>query len=143
MRLALTIAILAAAALPGAARAACSINAISGASFGNYNPYSAVALTTTINGSFSCTSNATVTVSTGSSGVYATRTLRSGANVLNYNLYFDASYTVVVGDGGPGTAVYNVGAGNNQPILVFGRIPPLQDVAFGNYTDTIVVTFTF
>ena len=142
MRLSLLIG-LALATAPAGVRAACSINSISGASFGNYNPYSAAALTTTINGSFSCTTNATVTVSTGSSGVYATRTLRSGVNVLNYNLYFDAGYTLVVGDGQPGTATYAVGPGNNQPIVVFGRIPALQDVAFGSYTDTIVVTFTF
>jgi len=129
------------AAIAAPARAACTINSISGASFGNYNPYSTTALTTTITGKFSCTSNATVTISTGSSGTYTTRTMRNGANVLNYNLYLDAGYTIVLGDGSPGAASYNVGPGNNQPFQVYGKTPPQQDVAVDS--DSIVVTFTF
>jgi spore coat protein U-like protein len=51
----------------------------------------------------STTINLVANYSTGSSGTYALRTLRSGANVLNYNLYFDAAYTQVRGDGTNGT----------------------------------------
>ena len=35
------------------------------------------------------------------------------------------------------------GTGLQVPLTVYGRIPPSQTVAAGNYTDTINVTVTF
>jgi spore coat protein U-like protein len=139
----LLVPLLLCAAVSGSARAACTLNSVSGANFGNYNPLSAAPLTTVISGTFSCSKNATITISTGSSGTYAMRTMRNGANILNYNIFLDPGYTIVLGDGSPGAASYAVGAGNNQGYSLFGRAPALQDVTFGAYSDTLIVTFTF
>jgi spore coat protein U-like protein len=85
-----------------------------------------------------------VWLSTGSSGSYAARTLRSGAFELPYNLYLDAARTQVWGDGSAGTFTDSPNPGNvTRTIPVYGRIPPLQDAAAGTYSDTIVVTFVF
>lgn len=142
-RLHLAFLICAALALPRSASAVCTLGAISGANFGVYDPAAAAPLTTVINGSFSCSTASTITVSTGSSGTYAVRTMLNGTQSLQYNVYLDPAFTVILGDGQPGTAMYPVPPGTNTPITVYGRIPALQDVAWGTYSDTLIVTFTF
>jgi spore coat protein U-like protein len=91
-------------------------------------------------------------LSTGGSGSYVSRRLQSGANLLNYNLYSDATRTTVWGNGLGGTAVisgsFTVGPGVGNGLrqdsqTVYGRIPARQDVLDGTYTDTIVVTLQF
>jgi spore coat protein U-like protein len=148
-----------AALLPLAAGAvvSCGVTA-TGPAFGVYNPLSATP--TYANGTVqvSCTllsgGATTVTLvssySTGASGSYALRTMLSGANTLGYNLYYDAAYTQVRGNGTGGSqtggATLNLSPGN--PTLtasgtIYGRIPAGQDVAAGSYADTIVVTITY
>lgn len=95
--------------------------------------------------------SATVTVSaaTGSSGSYTNRTLTKGTSSLNYNLYTTSAYSTVWGDGTSGTSTMN----QTQAIglltttffnfPVYGRIPALQDVAPGTYTDSLIVTVTY
>ena len=89
-----------------------------------------------------------VAISGGSSGSPLARTMRSGAEVLDYNLYADAARTTVWGDGTSGAMVTitngTVSAGQrtfNQPI--YGRIPALQAVGAGTYSDNLVITVTF
>ena len=135
----------------------CSVTA-TGPLFGIYNPLSATP--TYANGQIlaSCTllSGGATTVnlvssySTGASGSYALRTMISGANKLNYNLYFDAAYTQIRGDGTGGSqtggASLALSPGNpTQTAMgtIYGRIPASQDVAAGAYVDTIVVTITY
>jgi spore coat protein U-like protein len=88
--------------------------------------------------------------STGSSGTYSNRTLRSGTNILNYNLYYDAGYSEIRGNGSggsyTGSATLNLTAGNPTQTAtgtIYGKIPAGQNVAPGTYTDTLVVTITF
>jgi spore coat protein U-like protein len=69
--------------------------------------------------------------------------MRSGTATLQYNLFTNAGRTLVWGDGTGGTSVRTVGASRGQALPVFGRIPPLQDVASGSYSDTLVATFNF
>jgi spore coat protein U-like protein len=78
------------------------------------------------------------------------RTLRSGANTLNYNLYFDAAFTQIRGDGTGGSqqggATLTVSSGTrtaSTTSVIYGQIPALQDPAAGSYADTIVVTLTY
>lgn len=144
---------------PGAQAAVtftCTV-AATGIAFGTYNPLNATgdsavgSWTVTCNaiGSGSATVAGTLTLSAGSSGTYAARTLKSGANSLRYNIYLTPSYAQIIGDGSAGTyapsdsgtvtagQVYQV-AGN-----MYGYMPPLQDVAPGSYTDSIFVTVTY
>lgn len=89
----------------------------------------------------------TIKLSAGS-GSFAARTLRSGGNAIQYNLYTNAGYGTVWGDGGAGTGQvsdgYLLGLANatrNYP--VFGRIPARQMVGAGAYADSIVVTISY
>jgi spore coat protein U-like protein len=128
------------------ARAACFILASAGPSFGTYDPIAGRAVDAAGSISYLCTpQKPAVWLSTGSSGTYSARTLRSGANVLRYNLYLDAARTIVWGDGSAGTSVdvANPAPINLKTLPVYGRIPPGQDAAAGTYSDTIVVTFAF
>ena len=135
----------------------CSVSVV-GVNFGIYNPLSAAP--TLANGQVSATCSLlgraasrvtiTSTYSTGSSGSYAVRTLRSGSNLLNYNLYFDAALTQVRGDGtgGSQTGSASFTLNNRNPVqstssVIYGRIPAGQDVVPGSYSDTIIVTIIY
>ncbi|TMA18536.1 MAG: spore coat protein U domain-containing protein [Deltaproteobacteria bacterium] len=87
--------------------------------------------------------SAVVTLSQGSSGTYAQRTMVSGANVLGYNVFTDAARTQVWGDFTAGTSVGFAPVGKNLSLPVYGRMPPGQNVAAGSYSDTLTVTFFF
>ncbi len=135
----------------------CSVTA-TGPAFGIYGPLNAtptyangtVQVTCTLLSGGATTVTLVSSYSTGASGSYAMRTMLSGANTLNYNLFYDAAYTQIRGNGTGGSqtggATLNLSPGT--PTLsasgtIYGRIPALQDVAAGTYTDTIVVTITY
>jgi spore coat protein U-like protein len=135
----------------------CTVTA-TGTLFGIYNPLSAaptyangqVQVSCTLLSGGATTVNLVSSYSTGASGNYVTRTMPSGANKLNYNLYFDAAYTQVRGDGtggsqtGGASLALTPGAPTQTASgTIYGRIPAGQDVAAGNYADTIVVTITY
>jgi spore coat protein U-like protein len=129
-----------------------------GVNFGVYNPLSAAAAVA--NGSVNVTCNLlsggssnvslNVSLSTGSSGSFATRSLSSGSYALGYNLYWSTAYTQVWGDGTGGSfygtaALLLTPASPTQTVTgtVYGRIPATQDVGEGVYNDTIVVTVSY
>ena len=95
--------------------------------------------------------NYTVALSAGGSGDPAGRQLRAGPSVLNYNLFDAATRTRVWGNGTggsvlvSGTLVVNPGAFSTRTVShpIYGRIPPLQAVDAGQYSDTVLVTLTF
>ena len=67
---------------------------------------------------------------------------------LVYNLYTQANYAIIWGDGSPGTAVisdsYSVGQdtiSNQYPI--YGRIPAGQNSYIGSYIDILIVTVNY
>ena len=151
----LALSLLLAAPLAGAA-VSCSVNLV-GVAFGIYNPLSTTPTTSAGSITVSCTNtnggsttvNITATYSTGASGTYASRTMRNGTQVLDYNLYFDAAYTQVRGDGTGGTTAgqATLTLGRNQTGTasgtIYGRVPAGQDVGPGAYSDTIVVTVNY
>ena len=135
----------------------CSLT-VTALNFGAYNPFQTTP--NQVNGTISATCSlltgnaATVTLldtfSTGSSNSYATRTLVSGASTLNYNIYKDAAYTQIRGNGTggslTGSATLNLTTTNPVQSVsgtIYGQIPAGQNVAPGTYTDTMVVTLTF
>lgn len=151
-------ALLGAMAMPvEAASWSCTVSA-TGPAFGIYNPFNAAP--TTSNGSVQATctllSGTAATVNlvdsftTGSSGIFSNRTMLSGTSRLNYNIYYDAAYSSIRGDGTGGSqtggATLNLTSTNRTQTatgVIYGRIPAGQNVAPGIYSDTIVVTITF
>lgn len=99
-----------------------------------------------------CTSGTTffVDLSTGA-GTYANRTMTNGTDTLVYNLYSNAGYTTVFGDGtgstarGSGTGA-GMAAANAQSLIVYGRLLASANtgaVGAGTYTDNITATVTY
>jgi spore coat protein U-like protein len=141
------------------AAADCTVSAV-GVNFGVYDPYittpddSVGQITVTCNhlSGSAIEVRYTVTLSTGGSGSYAPRQLRSGPGVLGYNLSSDLARAVIWGNGSAGTVIVTgalkvgPGAGNGSRSAVhylYGRIPALQDAAEGDYVDSIVATLTY
>jgi spore coat protein U-like protein len=151
-KLAPVLAVCAALSVPSRADAmTCSFTSIGGVSFGAYNVYSASPVDSTGSMTYLChtgiASFVTIDISTGSSGVYTARTMKKGASSLVYNLYSTAARTGNPwGDGTSNTTRYGpvlVVLGASTTLTVYGRIPALQNVAAGSYSDTVVVTITF
>lgn len=134
----------------------CTVSA-SAINFGTYDPLSAGgdasagswSVNCTATGSGSATVSGTLTLSTGNSGSYAQRYLRSGTNKLDYNIYLTPSYTQIIGNGTGGTyaptASGTVSAGQAYQVngTFYGFIPAAQYVPPGGYVDSIVVTVTY
>lgn len=146
-------------AMPAVLHAAanCTISA-TGPAFGTYSPANtsptvangSVTANCTWTGGGSTRVNIVANYSPGNSGSYPNRWMLSGANRLNYNIYFESNFQTVRGNGTGGTqagsATLTVSSGNRNASVVgtlFGRIPAQQDVVPGNYTDTIIITMTY
>jgi spore coat protein U-like protein len=88
-------------------------------------------------------------LSQGFSGSYTARNMRFlVTNSLAYNLYTDAGYSIIWGNGSSGTSVvsdsYSMTAGTilkSYPVYV--QIPARQSVVAGVYLDTINLTVTY
>ena len=85
----------------------------------------------------------------GGSGNILGRRMSSGFDTLNYNLYTNNARNNVWGNGVTGDSVsnsFNLTNGNptrSRSHNVFGRIPPLQDVSVGSYSDNLLVTINY
>ncbi len=136
----------------------CSVST-AGINFGAYDPTSATPDDIVGNLAVTCTRVIfvdvfhvpfTVSLSRGSSTSFSPRTLRSGTNVLNYTSYRDAAHSQVWGDGTNSTVRLSdtsdfvwFQTSQTDNFALYGRIPALQDVRVGNYTDTVIVQITF
>jgi spore coat protein U-like protein len=146
VHLAACVAVLAAAA--GRAEAACTVSTTS-ANFGTYDVFSTSANASTATITYRCGSgdkDILITLAKGTSSTFTPRTLRSGTEALEYNLYRDAAFSTIWGDGTAGTATYTIrNPPKNQDVVltVYGKIPAQQDVAVGSYTDALIVTINF
>jgi spore coat protein U-like protein len=134
----------------------CTVSA-SALAFGIYPANSAAPVATTgtftvtctATGTGSATVSGTLSLSTGSSGQFATRTMQAGTSVLDYNIYVTPAYSQIFGDGTAGTYELSesgtVTAGQLYQVggALYALIPARQDVAPGSYVDTIVMTVTY
>ncbi len=150
---------LAALSLPGLAQAAATCTlATTAPAFGIYDPSNATAdtangsvlATCTWTGGGATTVNIVASYSAGNSGSFPNRYMLAGTERLNYNIYFESTFSVVRGNGTAGTqtgqATLTVSSGSRTATAtgtLFGRIPAGQNVAPGNYRDTIIVTMTY
>lgn len=117
--------------------------------FGTYDQTSATAKDANITMTINCTGVATlftadVSMSTGGSGSATARRMASGSNLLYYNIYSDSNHSIVWGDGTGGAPIVQVPIGGllgaTATATAYGRIPALQNVAVGSYTDTVTIT---
>ena len=123
---------------------ACTLN-VTGVNFGSYDVFSNTPLDSTGNIDVNCPSGVgySIELSEGG-GTHTQRVMGSGAHRLNYNLYTAANRAVVWGDATSGTVTVNgTGIGVNVNHGVYGRIPALQNVHAGSYSDIIIVELTF
>jgi spore coat protein U-like protein len=139
------------------ARAATCTATATSVAFGTYNPVSATPATSTGSIAVTCsvpsgppeTVALTVSLSTGLSLTYLPRRMFSGANPMDYNLFFSTAYTQIWGDGSAGTfrGTATITARPNNPATargtVYGRVPAQQNVAAGSYLDSIIMTVTY
>ena len=132
-----------------AAEAASCTVSTSSVNFGTYNVFdttpndSTGTLTLTCNGG---ARNVAIAISKGASPTFATRFMDMGLELLLYNLYQDASRTVIWGDGGGGSQMQIVdNPPNNKdvPMTIFARIAAGQDVSAGSYSDAVTVTVQY
>jgi spore coat protein U-like protein len=80
------------------------------------------------------------------SGSFSPRSMRGPwGDLLTYNLYTDATYSSIWGDGTNSTSVVTARVQRKKPVAlnIYGRIPPQQSVSAGNYNDALVVTLNW
>ena len=142
---------------PGLAGAAttCAFSSTPGMSFGAYADASASPTDAATSIVVVCSRNGgptptTVVLQAGpsaNSGLIATRQMRSGTNLMNYNLYRDSGRSQVWGQtsgvdtGSISLTVPNNGSANGT-LVIYGRIPALQNVPAGAYGDSVQITVT-
>ena len=135
-----------------AAVSTCTVTA-SGVAFGVYDATLTTPTYSTGTISVSCAvtgatghNPVTVAFDTGSSGTFTARTLLNGTDFLNYNLYIDAAYTQIWGDG-TGVSltdtVYVTPGKQSFTATVYGMMPAMQTSGSGTFNDTITVTVSF
>jgi len=135
-------------AVSGAVTANCTISG-STLPLGTYNVLSATALTANANVlSVACTRGAaavTIALNTGANPTHASGTTRAlnggGSNYLSYELYTSASLATVWS--ATNTVSYSPTSLAATVLTVYGKIPALQNVVVGAYTDTVTATVSF
>lgn len=87
---------------------------------------------------------ATIGLSAGQHAAGSARNMSNGSAVLRYDLFSNANRTQPWGDASA-NQVDTGEAPNDAPrsFIVFGRIPPGQDIPIGTYTDSVVATVQF
>jgi spore coat protein U-like protein len=131
----------------------CSVSA-TGLSFGNYDIFSSASTDTIGTIEVSCNIppqnpqaplTVTISLSPGNSGSYALREmlpLSGGGDRLAYNVYTNASFSTIWGDGAGSSSILTNSVTRDTPwnATMYARIPPGQNVRAGSYSDLLTVT---
>lgn len=121
----------------------CSFSIAQNLNFGVYNPVQSGDNLSSSNISITCNPTATYTIklSPGNSNQFSNRYMSgTTGDLLSYNLYIDSGRTSIFGDGTGGTAYISTTNTNSN---IFAKIPQLQNVAAGAYSDNITLNLTF
>lgn len=130
------------------AQAACTVDS-SVLAFGSFSPLASDTVDSTGTISVTCIESMpyTISLSTGGSGTYSPRSMADGGNYLEYNLYTDAGYSQIWGDGTGGSSTVGSGPAllGTRDHTVYGRIPisTQRDAKVGTYGDHITVTISY
>ncbi len=116
--------------------------------FGTYNPFATADARANGVVAYSCTISTPISISLdhGGGGSLTTRTMRMGAEVLEYNLYMDAACSIVWGDGTGGSQIYREAApppDTNVSVPIYGCIRAGQRGRIGGYQENLAVTINF
>lgn len=118
----------------------------------NFGTVASLATATTASGSLAVTCNPGMPYSIAlNAGITTGNTIAarrmslngSGPGVVSYQLYQDAGYSTLWGDGTSGAIYPGTGAVITQTIPVHGRVPAQPTPAAGTYRDTITATITY
>lgn len=136
----------------------CSVTSPSLA-FGEYKPLSSSPTYATSTLTLNCFSTLglftipyNISFSTGNSSNFNPRQMKKNAiDTLNYNLYKDAAYSQILGNGANATSTINgelallkLLQSEKIDFPIYGKIPANQfTVPAGNYTDTVTITVTY
>jgi spore coat protein U-like protein len=125
----------------------CAVSATSMV-FGNFSPLTGSEIVSTSNINVTCdaSSSYTIALSPGGSGTYSPRRMANGGNTLEYNLFRDAGYSQIWGDGTGGShTVVDSGIIGSKDYTVYGRFPlsTQRNAMVGSYSDSITVTLTY
>lgn len=122
-------------------------------SFGSYDVFSRYVLDSTGTISVTCNNlekkaaSVRITLSAGNAGEFNPRQMvsSSGNDRLKYYLFTDPSRTVIWGDGTGGSSFVSAVVTRDSSFnsLIYGRIPPGQNVSVGNYSDILTATVTW
>ena len=131
-----------------AVAASCTVNSTA-VNFGSFSPLTLALVDSTGSITVNCTDvvSYSITLSPGN-GAYSQRSMVSGGYSLFYNLYRDAAYQQVWGNGSSSSytvTLTNPINGQNNVHTVYGRIPLSTQRAahVGMYSDTIAVTVSY
>lgn len=139
-RAVLACALIAVSASPASA-VTCGVSS-AGVAFGSYDTLISTPLDGVGTIAVNCDASTTFTVAlSAGSGTFAQRQMTAGATQLGYNLYTDATRTIVWGDGISGSTVS--ASGTSVDLSIYGRVPAGQNVAAGVYSDSIVITVSY
>lgn len=128
----------------------CSIVSGGGIHFGRYDIFSMAPLDAAGSFSYECHGDTAddlilIELGRGNGSSFLLREMTNGASRLAYNLYLDATYTAIWGDGTGGS--HRLGPMKPQKgtntIWIYGRIPARQSARVGGYTDTLTVTIVY
>lgn len=133
----------------GAQAASCQVSATA-FSFGSFNPLTLDYIDSTGSITVNCTDvvGYSIALSAGN-GTYSQRSMVSGGDALDYNLYRDAAHQQIWGDGNSGDnyAVTATNPVNSQNYIhtVYGRIPLInkRGAHAGTYADTIGIIVNY
>jgi spore coat protein U-like protein len=133
----------------GAEAASCQVSATY-VSFGSFSPLTLDFVDSTGNITVNCTDVAgySIALSAGN-GTYSQRSMVSGSHALDYNLYRDAAYQQIWGDGSSGdnytVTLANPVNGQNFVHTIYGRLPLImrRGAYVGTYSDTIGIIVNY
>lgn len=127
--------------------ATCAVSTAAALPFGGYSVFNPVPADSTASLTYVCTGVAgPVTIALTGMQPDGSRSLKNGADMLAYNVFTDAGRSQPWGDGtfgsSPAMFAKPVDGAVNTAIL-YGRVPARQDVALGEYSDSIVAVINF
>ncbi|MEH1960267.1 MAG: spore coat U domain-containing protein [Nostoc sp.] len=131
-------------ALPALSQCNVSVDSVK---FGSYDVFNNSSTTTTGTINYDCSSaipspsSITIDLSKGNAPSYTPRQLKNGTNVLNYNLYLDASGQSIWGNNID--SQHYISPNPKNTVTIYGIIPARQNVRIGTYIDSITATVNF
>ena len=117
--------------------------------FGQYDPTTTAAATTTGTFVLTCTPGTTYDIGmgpgAGTGANVATRQMTGGTKTLGYQLFRDVSHTQNWGQTVGFDTLHGTSSATtiSTPINVYGVIPANQPVSIGAYADVVTVTLTY